>query len=152
MRKKNVSALGSHIGYLMRQISNRISGDFAVKMQHSGVTIAEWVVMRIMFDYPTMTHTQIVESSGLTKGAITKTLVKLLEKKLILKTESIKDGRSQILSLSPRARKLVPILASLADHNDEGYFSVLNTKEQAILRKILEKIILAKGIIGIPID
>jgi DNA-binding MarR family transcriptional regulator len=152
MPSKKVSQLGDHTGYLMRQISNNISGDFALKMQNMGITIAEWVVMRIMFDHSATTHTHIVEVSGLTKGAISKTLTKLIMKKLIEKKESVSDGRSQILELSKQAKKLVPILAEIADQNEAGYFSVLTHKEQIILRKLLDKMIKAKEIKGAPID
>jgi DNA-binding MarR family transcriptional regulator len=152
MPKKYVSTLESHIGYLMRLVSNSVSGDFANKMNNTGVTIAEWVTMRIMFDHHQITHSQIVEISGLTKGAITKTLNKLLDKKLIEKNESKSDGRSQTLRLSQNGLKILPLLANLADKNDEEYFSILKIEEQVFLKKILRKIIQVKGITGTPTD
>ena len=82
MTKKKLSELESHLGYLMRLVSNSVSGDFATKLDNAGITIAEWVIMRIMFDYQQITHSQLVEASGLTKGAITKIISKLLDKKI----------------------------------------------------------------------
>jgi DNA-binding MarR family transcriptional regulator len=149
---KSVSALESHIGYLMRLVSNRVSSDFADKMNSTGVTIAEWVIMRIMFDHHQVTHGQIVKASGLTKGAITKTLINLLDKKLIQKSESKVDRRSQTLRLSQNGLKILPLLANLADKNDKEYFSILKIEEQIFLKKILRKIIQVKRITGTPTD
>ena len=119
MAGKNLSELESHIGYLMRLVSNNVSGDFANKLDNAGVTIAEWVIMRIMFNYHQITHGQIVEESGLTKGAITKIIRKLLIKKLIHKSDSESDGRSPTHCLTQQGLKIVPRLANLADKNDE---------------------------------
>lgn len=152
MTKTNLSELESHIGYLMRLVSNSVSGDFANKLNNAGITIAEWVIMRIMFDYKQITHSQIVEASRLSKGAITKIITKLLDKKLIHKNESETDGRSQTLCLSQNGLKLLPRFAHFADKNDEEYFSILTTKEHAFLKKILQKIIQVKEITSTPVD
>ncbi len=43
-----VSHLKSHIGFWMRFVSNQVSHAFARKLEESGVTVPEWVVMREM--------------------------------------------------------------------------------------------------------
>ena len=149
---KKISTLDSHLGYLIRLISNRVSADFADKINKTGITVAEWVIMRIMFDHQWITHSQIVKISGLTKGAITKTLIKLNGKKLIQKNESKIDGRSQRLRLSQKGINTLPQLANLADKNDEEYFSFLNIEEQIFFKKILLQIIQTKKITCIPVD
>jgi DNA-binding MarR family transcriptional regulator len=152
MKNKSISSLKSHIGYLMRLVSNNVSRDFANQLNHTGVTVAEWVIMRILFDHDYLTHAQLMDLSGLTKGAISKNLNKLYAKQFIQKKEMEHDARSQAITLSEKAINILPSLAKLADGNDATYFSILTKKEQSMLKKILNKIIQLKTIIGTPID
>lgn len=50
--RKNVgvSALNAHLGYWRRFVSNHVSQAFKVKVERHGVTVADWVVMRALFD------------------------------------------------------------------------------------------------------
>jgi len=152
MTKKTISTLESHIGYLMRLVSNNVSRDFARKLNNTGITVSEWAIMRMMFNHDHLTHGKLIELSGLTKGAITKNLAKLLDKELIQKKESDHDARSQTIKLSEKAIKILPTLANFADINDKEYFSILTKEEQITLKKILNKIIQLKAITGTPID
>ena len=43
------SQLTKHIGFWMRLVSNHVSYAFARKVEASGVTVAEWVVLREMY-------------------------------------------------------------------------------------------------------
>ena len=69
--KFDVSDLKSHIGFWMRIVSNNVSHSFARRLESSGVTVAEWVVLREMYGGDaTTTPGKIAELTGLTKGAI----------------------------------------------------------------------------------
>ena len=45
-----VSDLAAHTGYWLRMVSNAVSQDFARKLADQGVTVAEWAVMRVLYD------------------------------------------------------------------------------------------------------
>ncbi len=44
------SALEAHLGYWMRFVSNHVLHAFRLKVESHGVTMAEWVVMRALFE------------------------------------------------------------------------------------------------------
>ena len=44
------SELTTHLGYWLRLVSNHVSQAFARKLEGRGVTVAEWVVMRLLLD------------------------------------------------------------------------------------------------------
>ncbi|MEI9903207.1 MAG: hypothetical protein WDN06_03970 [Asticcacaulis sp.] len=44
------SHLEAHLGYWMRFVSNHVSQAFARKVEAHGVTVAEWVVLRELFE------------------------------------------------------------------------------------------------------
>jgi DNA-binding MarR family transcriptional regulator len=140
-QKLNPSGLKSHIGYWMRVVSNSVSHTFARKLESSGVTVAEWVVLREMYGGDDTTSPSVVaELTGLTRGAVSKLIERLLQKGFVIRTEASGDRRYQDIRLTPQAVSLVPQLAALADKNDEEFFDCLNKGERAELLGLLQKL------------
>lgn len=139
--RPEASHLKSHIGYHLRVVSNAVSQSFAKKLAASDVTVAEWVILREMYSSEETTSPSTVATlTGLTRGAVSKLIDRLLAKNLVARTESSSDRRYQEIKLTPSAVKLVPKLASIADANDEAFFSLLSESERKILKNTLIKI------------
>lgn len=150
---KNVSTLQSHIGFWMRLVSNSVSQAFAAKLEETGVTVAEWVVMREMYgEAGITTPSQVAELTHLTRGAVSKLLERLLQKGLITRAESKEDRRYQDIQLTTAGRRLVPQLAALADQNDKEFFSSISASERAQLMKLLKKLAEARSLRSYPIE
>lgn len=152
-RKKRVSAsdLRSHVGFWMRLVSNNVSYAFARKIDATGVTVAEWVVMREMYDSNgTTSPSTIAELTGLTRGAISKLVDRLLTKKLVTRKESKDDRRYQDIELTSSGLLLVPRLAKLADQNDDQFFSALSQEERQTLLTLLKKVAAANQLNTVP--
>ena len=81
-KPKPIAALDSHVGFWLRFVSNQVSHAFSLKTQARGVTVAEWVVMRELYD-GALRPTDLAERMGMTRGAISKLADRLLDKKLI---------------------------------------------------------------------
>ncbi len=151
-RKLEPSALKAHIGFWMRLVSNNVSHSFARKLATSEVTVAEWVVLREMYASGKTSPSAIADLTGLTRGAISKLLDRLLAKKLVARKISGDDRRYQEIQLTSAGNTLVPRLAALADENDEAYFSVLSKSERKILTEILQKTAAAHQLKRLPIE
>ncbi len=129
--KLEASDLKSHLGYHLRVVSNAVSHSFANKLAASEVTVAEWVILREMYSSEEKTSPSVVaELTGLTRGAVSKLIDRLLHKGFVKRAESSEDRRYQEIKLTANAIKLVPKLAKIADQNDETFFSVLSQSEQ----------------------
>lgn len=140
-KKLNASDLKSHIGYHLRVVSNAVSHSFARKLQASDVTVAEWVILREMYAGDEKTSPSIVaELTGLTRGAVSKLIDRLLQKGLVMRSASSDDRRFQEIKLTGIAIKLVPNLAKIADENDENFFSTLSLSEKKTLTNTLVKL------------
>lgn len=140
-KKPEASALKSHIGYWMRVVSNHVSHAFAKKLESSDVTVAEWVVLREMYGGDETTSPgKVAELTGLTRGAVSKLVERLLQKSLVSRSESSGDRRFQDIRLTPQALALVPKLAALADQNDAEFFNVLGPSERKQLTELLRKL------------
>ncbi|MBA2655228.1 MAG: MarR family transcriptional regulator [Gammaproteobacteria bacterium] len=137
----------------MRLVSNNVSHAFARRLESSGVTVAEWVILREMHSKEAVTSPgQIADLTGLTRGAVSKLIERLLQKSLVTRVEAIGDRRFQDIQLTNDAIILVPKLAALADQNDEEFFSILTKVEKNQLIAILKKVATHQQLTKAPID
>jgi DNA-binding MarR family transcriptional regulator len=134
------SDLQAHIGYWLRTVSNAVSYSFARKLQAVGVTVAEWVFLRMLYDCDGLAPSLLAGRMGMTKGAISKLADRLVDKALVDRGPSRDPGRGQLLALRPAARALVPDLAALADRNDAEFFAPLSGDEREQLGRLLRKL------------
>lgn len=156
MRKRNqlkAAGLTSHIGFWMRRVSNHVSHSFARKLEASGVTVAEWVVLREMYGADGTTSPSVIAGlTGMSRGAISKLVTRLLEKGLVARRESADDRRYQDIKLTEKAKGLVPKLSALADKNDELFFAQLPAEERAQLKRTLEKLASIHQLKTMPVE
>lgn len=145
-----VSDLKSHVGFWMRFVSNHVSQAFARKLVKSGVTVAEWVVLREMYGRQDMSPSKVADLTGMTRGAASKLIDRLVDKKLIHREECVDDRRYQDIGLTASGVKLVPSLAALADRNDQELFNALTAAERQTLLAILKKLVQAHDLHELP--
>jgi DNA-binding MarR family transcriptional regulator len=147
-----ISDLGSHLGYWLRYVSNHVSHGFARKLEGEGVTVAEWVVMRELYDVERTAPSRLAGRLGMTRGAITKLADRLIGKSLLTRKADPRDGRAQTVMLTPRGRKLVPELARLADRNDAEFFDHLSAADRRAMERILREIVERRELKAVPVD
>ncbi|MGA8743982.1 MAG: MarR family transcriptional regulator [Terracidiphilus sp.] len=145
-----VSDLRDHIGFWMRGVSNHVSHSFSQKIQKSRVTVAEWVVLREMYDHDCTSPSKIAELTGMTRGAASKLIDRLVEKRLISREERSDDRRYQDIRLTDAGTQLVPALATLADRNDREFFAPLTAGERRELLAILKRLAQAHKLNKVP--
>ncbi|HWA81685.1 MAG TPA: MarR family transcriptional regulator [Acetobacteraceae bacterium] len=150
-KPRSVSALESHLGYWLRFVSNRVSHAFSLKVQARGVTAAEWVVLRELYEREDM-PSALAERLGMTRGAISKLAERLAAKGLITREASDEDRRSQTLALTAAGGALVPALAALADENEEAFFGQLDRSTRQTIETAMREIVRREGLRGMPVD
>jgi DNA-binding MarR family transcriptional regulator len=147
-----VSSLEAHLGYWLRFVSNHVSHAFGRKLAASGVTAAEWVILRKLFEQDAVAPSRLAARLGMTRGAISKLIDRLAAKSLVTRTSSTDDRRYQALALTPEGRALVPKLSALADQNDNAFFGHLRPAERARLMEAMKEIVRRRGLKTIPVD
>ena len=151
-KERGVSELKGHVGFWLRFVSNHVSQAFARKLVASGVTVAEWVILREMFGAGSIAPSMLAETTGLTRGAVSKLVDRLLHKKLLTREGRDDDRRYQSIALTDAGRKLVPKLAALADENDAEFFSALSARERQALMETLKKLVEANALTKLPTE
>jgi DNA-binding MarR family transcriptional regulator len=150
--KSPISNLESHLGYWVRFVSNHVSHAFRLKVEARGVTVAEWVIMRALFGNEQVNPSQLASQIGLTRGAVSKLVDRLVAKGLVVCRADQRDRRYQSLALSASGRRLVPGLAELADQNDLEFFGHLSSREREGLVEVLRGIVKIHGFKSVPTE
>ena len=152
IRRTAISGLEIHLGYWLRRVSNSVSSGFAQSLQAKQTSVAEWVLLRHLWDRAQATPGEMAEALTMTRGAISKIIDKLESKGWIRSKIKPEDNRGQLLSLSVAGRRVVPELAKIADHNDQKFFSCLDPEERTALRRLLGKLATFHQMHDVPVE
>ena len=146
-----VSALEAHLGFWLRRVSNQVSARFTRQVEAQGVSVSEWVALRRLYPDAEVSPTALVESLGMTKGAISKVIDRLEARGLAARARRGDDRRHQHVTLTEEGRALVITLARLADENDAHFFGHLPADTQAALLTTLRGLSATHGLVAVPI-
>jgi DNA-binding MarR family transcriptional regulator len=152
VKNRSVAPLESHLGYWLRFVSNHVSHAFSQKLEGRGVSVAEWVIMRELFDLDTAAPSDLADRIGMTRGAITKRVDSLVAKALVTRTPGKDDRRYQAIAITAAGRALVPKLAALADRNDAEFFGHLKASERSAIESAMKNIVSRHGLQTVPIE
>ena len=144
-----VSPLEAHLGFWLRYVSNQVSHAFAQRLEQRGITVAEWVVLRELFDGD-MIPSALAERLGMTRGGISKLADRLTAKALIARRPNGDDRRYQALALSSAGKALVPELARIADDNDAEFFAHLTPDQRNTIEFVMRDIVERRGMRPVP--
>ena len=149
---RSISPLNAHLGYWLRSVSNHVSYAFSQKVAARNVTVAEWVLIRQLYEHERVPPSRLADDLRMTRGAISKLVDRLAAKGLVKRTQVKGDRRYQDVTLTAAGRALVPELAALADINDEEFFGHLKADERATIETFLKDIVRRRGITDVPVD
>lgn len=147
-----ISDLTAHRGYWLRMVSNAVSHRFARRIEAEGVTVAEWAVLRQLYDVEGMAPSALADAMAMTRGAISKLADRLEAKGLVRRIDNPEDRRGHSLALTEAGRRKTPVLAALADENDAACFSVLTDEESLALDRLLRALVERRGLTAPPVD
>lgn len=146
------SPLDTHVGFWLRFVSNHVSHAFSQKVEAHGVTVAEWVVLRQLLASGATAPSSIAGALGLTRGAVSKLVDRLLAKKLVSRTAGVADKRFQTVALTAAGQRLVPKLAALADLNDAEFFGHWSGVQRAELVALMKDVVRRHGLKDVPVS
>jgi DNA-binding MarR family transcriptional regulator len=140
------SPLGAHLSYWLRHVSNQVSYALGRRLDIEGVTVAEWALLRELFDCEPVAPGRLADRLGLTDGAISKLAYRLTDKGLVTRQADPDDGRAHRLALSQEGRTLVPRLAAVVDDSDLEFFGHLSAQAREQIRAVLKEIVERRGL------
>lgn len=141
-----VSGLESHLGYWLRYVSNHVSHSFSLKLAARNVTVAEWFVLRDLFEHEQTSPNELASRLGMTRGAISKLIDRLEAKSLVTKETLNGDRRYRKLVMTAVGRGMVPVLTCIADENEGSFFGHLTPDEREQLTNTLRNVVKRQGL------
>ena len=141
MKRIKTSDLEYHIGYWLRFVSNHVSFAFRDRIAELGVTVAEWVALRSLYNRAPCTLGELSEQMGIDLGATSRLVERLINKKLASRKASPEDRRYVTLDLSPSGRMLIPKIAREADLNDAKFFDCLSKRDKENILRIMKDLV-----------
>jgi len=144
MNKSVPSNLEEHLGYWLRCLSNFVSHSFAERLEAHDVSVAQWVVLRTLYESRGLTLNQAARQVGVDKSSLSRMVERLVNKRLVDRFEG-DDRRSVGLSLTASGKKIVPQLAALADKNDQAFFQTLSPRQREEFLKTIKRLLAANG-------
>lgn len=145
------SPLESHLGFWLRFVSNQVSSRFENLLTEHDISVTEWVAMRSLYGRTDVTHAELINALGMTKGATSKVISKL-ENKGLAERQLTKDSqREQLLCLTESGHILVPKLAAIADENDAHFFGHLTDTQRQSLTTIMNELVVHHQLKQVPI-
>lgn len=145
------SPLESHLGFWLRFVSNQVSSRFENLLTEHDISVTEWVAMRSLYGRTDVTHAELINALGMTKGATSKVISKL-ENKGLAERQLTKDSqREQVLCLTESGHILVPKLAAIADENDAHFFGHLTDTQRQSLTTIMNELVVHHQLKQVPI-
>jgi DNA-binding MarR family transcriptional regulator len=151
-RPQSVSALDSHLGFWLRYVSNHVSSQFEKRLKTKDVSVSEWVALRQLFQVGKSSAVELMNSLGMTKGAISKIVTRLQAKGLVTRAVVNTDRRAQFLALTPLGQELVPQLAQLADENDDAFFGHLSSDQRTQLIEMMQELVARHQLKQVPVE
>ncbi len=148
MDKQHPSRLDDHLGYWLRCLSNLVSAGFAARLDRHGVSVAQWVVMRCLYDAEGASLNELAAAVGVDNGAMSRMVERLSQKSLVVRQADPGDRRAVRLRLSDAGKGLVPLLAKEADENDAAFFGVIGEGERRALLATVQALLEKNGFEG----
>jgi len=149
---EGVNGLEDHLGYWLRYVSNQVSSAFAAKVSGHGITVAEWVVLRVLYSEEGIMPSLLAERLGMTRSAISRLVDRVEAKGLLQRRSTTSDKRAHTLSLTAKGSRLVPTIAKLADENDRDFFGHLSPELRDTIQNAMKDIVRRRGLKVVPVD
>jgi len=144
MKETVPSGLEEHLGYWLRCLSNFVSHTFAERLERQGVSVAQWVVLRTLYDRSGATLNEAARQVGVDKSTLSRMVERLVQKGWVNRSEG-QDRRSLGLALTAAGKKMVLQSAKLADENDEAFFHGLTTAQRKEFLGTIKQLLMANG-------
>jgi DNA-binding MarR family transcriptional regulator len=130
------------VAYRLNYLANFYVGPLVKNMEQVfGLSRPEWIILFCLTQRPDLNAQQISDVSGRPKTSISKAVRQLLNKKLIVRSADVRDGRRLVLHLTDAGRRLYKkILASFVAREADMLACLDHSERQTILG-LLDKVI-----------
>jgi DNA-binding MarR family transcriptional regulator len=129
------------VGYLMRQILNRVSQEIERQLAHTDLTNAQWIPLFKLYSCKASTVAELARVCNLDAGAMTRMLDRLEAKGLCKRVRSETDRRVVNIELTPAGTKAASDIPEILSGVQNAHLAGFNAEEFQTLRDYLRRIL-----------
>jgi DNA-binding MarR family transcriptional regulator len=137
---KTINRPEDHVEFWLNVLSHAIARSFEKALERHGVTIPQWVVLRVLYDRECSMN-ELAQAIRLDHASTSRLVERLVQKNLVNREIPPEDRRSVRVSLTSAALDLVPNLASTAAGHDEAFLAKISKTKKDQLREIVMELI-----------
>jgi DNA-binding MarR family transcriptional regulator len=129
------------VGYLMRQILNRVAQEIERQLAHTDLTNAQWIPLFKIFSGQATTVAELARGCHLDAGAMTRMLDRLEAKGLCTRVRSETDRRVVNIALTPSGSKAASDIPEILSGVQNAHLAGFSAEEFETLREYLRRIL-----------
>jgi DNA-binding MarR family transcriptional regulator len=129
------------VGYLMRQILNRVGQDVERQLAHTDLTNAQWIPLFKLYSGQATTVAELARECHLDAGAMTRMLDRLEAKGLCKRVRSETDRRVVNIELTAAGTKAASDIPEILSGVQNAHLAGFSSQEFETLREYLRRIL-----------
>ncbi len=137
--KKISFTLADFIPYLLNRAGVKIGLSFARDIEPLGVSLPMWRVMVVLWGQDHQRLGDIAELTSIDISTLSRLLVGLQRKQLIVRNRSGSDGRALSVSLTEKGRVLTERIIPIAAHYEEVAVRGISDNDMRRLKRMLNR-------------
>jgi DNA-binding MarR family transcriptional regulator len=147
-RPDGISALDERIPFLMSQLGSHIAGEFQRRMSDIGARPRTFAVLMALATEDGQSQRQLSARLGIHRNAMVTVIDTLEAEGLVKRMAHPDDRRAFAVTLTARARRLLPDLDAAVSALEDTITAPLSAVERRTLRELLQRV--ARGAQLIP--
>lgn len=142
-----IAELDERIPFLLAQLGSHISSDFQRRLAPIGADPRTYAVLVALAGDDGQSQRQLSERLGIHRNAMVTVIDNLEQRGLAKRLPHPDDRRAVAVTLTAKARRLLPALHEQGRSIEDEITAPLSPKERAALRRLLQRVAAGAGLI-----
>ncbi|POX99969.1 MarR family transcriptional regulator [Mycobacterium kansasii] len=142
-----ITALDERIAFLLSQLGSYSDGEFHRRLAPSGVEPRAYAVLMALAADDGQSQRQLSARLGIHRNVMVTVIDELERKRLVKRLRHPEDRRAFAITLTDKARRLLPALDESGQALDKEMSAPLSLVERDTLRKLLRRMAAGAGLI-----
>ncbi|MCA2244978.1 MarR family transcriptional regulator [Mycobacterium sp. WUMAC-067] len=142
-----IAELDERIPFLLAQLGAYVSSDFQRRLSSIGADPRTYAVLLALASADGQSQRQLSERLGIHRNAMVVVIDQLEQRGLAKRLPRPEDRRAVAVTLTAKARRLLPALHEQGRDLENEIAAPLSAKERATLRRLLQRVATGAGLI-----
>ena len=142
-----ISELDERIPFLLAQLGAYVSSDFQRRLAPIGADPRTYAVLLALASADGQSQRQLSERLGIHRNAMVTVIDNLEQQGLAKRLTHPEDRRAVAVTLTAKARRLLPALHDQGRDLEDEIAAPLSSKERTTLRRLLQRVAAGAGLI-----